>query len=382
MRRARNNSNVGQGFDGSGSSSVTIVRVVAFIASPLQAVNLREYCRRFGRTVDLVVVEGVAELDPSSITQIEGVVSRLEAKQVIFCDSGLSAKRIHQANRDLVVGLDAICKHLPTAPYECVVGEYHSPFTWAVLKRLGTVPRDIVVVDDGTATLLVDRRRLIPRSRHLWRQNLKRLAFLSVGIFTFPPRGLTFFTTYAVEKNLAGNDTLICNDYRNLRAELQRLPPDDHFAYVIGSAHLEDGVVEGGDVELALDLIRFAAEYTGRKVVYMAHRRERPEKLDALQVAATVVTPDVPFEIYPEVIGKRPLTVVGYNSSALVTVAKFLGNSTEVISLQIPRDVINESWIPLVEAVYEYYRRELPQSIRIVEDRKRFLGRDDLSCNG
>jgi hypothetical protein len=180
---------------------------------------------------------------------------------------------------------------------------------------------------------------------------------------------LTFFTTYILDDHVAASDTIVRNDYRTLSAELRKLPPDEKRVYVIGTPHREAGVVrkDVDDVELALDLIRFAAESTGKEPVYMAHRRERDDKLDALRKEVRVVTPDVPFEIYPLALGKRPRTIVGYCSSLFVTAAELLGDSVEIIALQIPRHCVNDSSLSFVDGIYQYYRTELATAIRVVD---------------
>ena len=342
--------------------------LVAFIDSPLQALNLLEYSQRFDREVLLVVVGGVSELEPISRTQIEAVLSLLCPKQIVYESWQLRPRELRKAHRALSSGVASLCSHLSSGSYEIVVGEYRSAFSWVVIHRLKSLIRNVVVVDDGTAMLRIDRRRSIPRSREQLRLKLKSLIFLAVGISgVAPPAGLTFFTTFALGDRVAEGDAIVHNDYRTLSAELRNLPPDDDSVYVIGAPYREAGAVDRGDVELALELTRFAAEYTGKEVVYMAHRRERPEKLDALREHVHVVRPNVPFEIYPRLHGKRPRLIVGYYSSVLATAAELLGDSVEIVALRIPRDRINHSWLSFVDGVYRYYQTELPTAIRVVE---------------
>ncbi len=352
------------------------VKLVAFVFSPLQALNLVEYSERTARQVDVVVVGVFFGLEPSSRTQIESVLSRVSPRKIIYRRWIITPKQPIGARRAVLSAVAALRTNLSAGPYEFVVGEYRSAFSWAVLHRLKNLARAFVVVDDGTSMLRIDRRPWAAlRSREQWRQRAKNLTFLAMGIRgVVPPRGLTFFTTYALENHVANGDTVVRNDYRILSGELRDLPPDDDYVYAIGGPHeeamrgvLEAGEVEEADLELALELTRFAAEYTGKAVVYMAHRRERPEKLDALRKEVRVVTPDVPFEIYPLALGKRPRTIVSYYSSLLVTAAELFGDSVEIIALQIPRDRIDDSWAAFVEDVYRYFQTELGSAIRVVE---------------
>ncbi|CAN1507785.1 hypothetical protein MCEMIE22_00695 [Mycobacteriaceae bacterium] len=344
------------------------VKLVAFIFSPLQALNLVEYCERFDRQVDIAVVGGVSSLEPTSRTQIDAVLALAKPRKILYQEWSLRATRPIGARRAVVSAVSTLRAHLTAGPYEFVVGEYRSAFSWAVLHGLKVLPQRVVVVDDGTAMLRIDRRNSFLRSPKVRRQKLKALTFLAMGIQgAVSSSDLTFFTTYRIDAYLAAHDTIVHNDYRILTAELRSLPPDDDTVYVIGTPHLEAGVVDRGDVELALELIRFAAESTGKQAVYMAHRRERVEKLDALRKEFPVVVPSVPFEIYPRIIGKRPRKIVGYYSSLFVTASELLGDSVEIIALQMPRECINDSWFTFIDDVYRYYRSDLQASVRVVE---------------
>ena len=350
------------------SDAVDPAKIIAFVFSPLQALNLVEYSRRFGRQVDVVVVGHSSVLEPSSRSQIEAVLSLINPREILYNEWLLRPTRPISARRAVTTAAALLGKHLSVGPYEFVVGEYRSAFSWAVIQRLSGLAESVVVVDDGTATLRVDRRSSVLKSPKVRRQKLKALLFLGMGIRgVVPSAGLTFFTSYCLDDRVADGDVIVRNDYRVLSAELRDLPPDDEYVYVIGGPHLEVGEVDHGDVELALELTRFAAEYTGKQVVYVAHRRERGEKLDALRKEVTVVTPNVPFEIYPRAIGKRPRSIVGYYSSLFVTAAELLGDTVEIIALQIPRDRINASWLPFVDDIYQYYRTDLSAAVCIVE---------------
>lgn len=358
--------------------AVETVRLVAFIFSPLQALNLIEYSQRFGRPVDVVVVGGVSALEPTSRTQIETVLSAANPREIIYRQWGLSPGRPVGARRAVASAAASLRARLLPGPYEFVVGEYRGAFSWAVLRRLGELVRAVIVVDDGTATLRIDRRHSVLRSKKVFLQKCKKLVFLTMGVRgAVPGPGLTFFTTYAIDDRVASNDRVVHNDYRMLSGELRRLPPDNESVYVIGgSPHLHEGEIDAENVELALalDLIRFAAAFTGKNVVYIAHRREQADKLDALRMEVTIVQPSVPFEVYPRVVEKRPRWIVGYYSSLFVTAAKLFGDSVEITALQIPLDRIDSSWHPFIDEIYDYYRTELQDAVRIVDWPPTFSG--------
>ncbi len=351
------------------------VKLVAFISSPLQALNFVEYSERVSRQVELVVVGGGSVLEPDIRTQIEAVLAPASPRKIVYSRWLLSLWSPIGARRAVSSAVTALRQYLCAGPYEFVIGEYRSDFSWAVLHRLETNVRSVVVVDDGTATLRINRCQPLMRSRGQWRQKIKSLLFPILGIRgVVPPTGLTFFTMFSLEGRIATDDSIMRNDFRTLSAELRDLAPDDEVVYVIGGPHgeamsglFDAGEVFNADVELALELTRFAADYTGKEVVYVAHRREQSEKLEILGHEVTVITPNVPFEIYPRAIGKRPRTIVSYYSSVLVTAAELLGDSVEIIALRIPRDRVNDSWTAFVDSVYLYYEAELDSQIRVVE---------------
>ena len=92
------------------------------------------------------------------------------------------------------------------------------------------------------------------------------------------------------------------------------------------------------------------------------------------------MTPDVPFEIYPRVIGRRPRFIVDTTHQSSLRRPKLLGNAVDIIALEMPRHQINSSWLPFIDAVYEYHRTELPTAIRIVDRPNSF--RDEKGRSG
>lgn len=344
------------------------VKLVAIVDSPLQALNLLEFSQRYGREVVVVVVGDRADLAPNNRRQIEAVLSYVNPQHILYHEGRLWPKNPRRSRQSLLSAVSALHEVMPAGPLEFLVGEYRSAFTWAVLSRVRRKGQRVVVLDDGTSMLRIDRTKWMPRSREEWLRQVKRYLYMAFGIRgVLPQTRLAFFTVYAISERIAAGDTIIRNDYQTLSAELRALPPDNDSVYVIGTPHREAGVVDRADVEIAVDLGRFAAELTGKNVIYMAHRRERLEKLEALRTEFTVVTPDVPFEIFPRQIGKRPLYIVGYYSSLFVTVADLLKESVEIYALQLPREYVNDSWLEFVNNVYHYYLTELDSTVHVVE---------------
>jgi hypothetical protein len=343
--------------------------LVAFVFSPLQALNLYEYCQRTQRRPEVVVVGSASTIEATTRTQIDSVLSLIKPKNVLHCEWSLWASRPKGARKALTSGAARLRDSLECAQsVDIVVGEYRSVYSWAVLRRIRELVNEIVVVDDGTAMLRIDRTHQRWLAKKQWRQLLKASIFLLLGIRgTMPPKKLTFFSAYSLDTRLGDGDVLVNNDYASLRHELRNLPVDEEHVYVIGTPHLEVGVVNEGDIDLALELGRFAAAKTGLRVRYMPHRRERAAKLGVISREFSVVSPNVPFELFPIAIGMRPKIIVGYYSSLFVTVHELLGDSVEIQAIEFPRARLNESWITFVNDVYDYYRNDMSSAIRVVE---------------
>ncbi len=339
--------------------------------SPLQALNLLEYSQRSDGEVSVVLTADREAEAPGNHEQILAVLEYAGAGHVIRHPCRLDATRPWTSRREVSRLAKELNALIPPDPVVLVVGEFRSPFAWALARKLRIPRTSRVVVDDGTAMLRIDRSAgLIPRNRVGLRRSLRRLvfgfAFRLIGMPATPPRSLTFFSAYDIRDRISAKDRLLANDYRCQRDALRSLPPDRERVYVIGTPHLEAGVVAHGDVELALALVAQAEDLTGLRAVYMPHRRERDEKLERIRARCDVLVPDVPFELFPLRTGVRPTQVVGYYSSLFVTLSSLLADLVRITAVDLPRGTVSPSWLGFVDEVYDEYRTLHTASVAVV----------------
>jgi hypothetical protein len=204
----------------------------------------------------------------------------------------------------------------PTAPFHTVGGlapllrRAHrvvmgDPFSRYVQLLLTiTRARELVVVDDGTATMefvaqLARGERLVRWHRKGGRPGPRDLLFAPVSssarrrLTPSARRTVEIFSSMPIDETPAGV-TVTANDFAWTRSRFG--PPRlTKGADLVGTSLVETGVVDG---ERYLEAVRSLARAHGA-TRYFAHRRESSEKLHrlAVETGLEVVRPDLPLEL-------------------------------------------------------------------------------------
>ncbi|MDT0466772.1 hypothetical protein [Streptomyces gibsoniae] len=183
-----------------------------------------------------------------------------------------------------------------------VMGDPFSRYVQLLLTI--TRARELVVVDDGTATMefvaqLARGERLVRWHRKGGRPGARDLLFAPVSAVArrrLTPRArraVEVFSSMPIDEAPAGV-TVTANDFSWTRSRFG--PPRlTKGADLVGTSLVETGVVDG---ERYLEAVRgLVAAHGARR--YFAHRRESPEKLHrlAVEVGLEVVRPDLPLEL-------------------------------------------------------------------------------------
>ncbi|MFE9096189.1 hypothetical protein [Streptomyces sp. NPDC007264] len=183
-----------------------------------------------------------------------------------------------------------------------VMGDPFSRYVQLLLTI--TRARDLVVVDDGTATMefvaqLARGERLVRWHRKGGRPGARDLLFAPVSASArrrLTPggrRAVEVFSSMPIQEAPAGV-AVTANDFAWTRARFG--PPRlTKGADLVGTSLVETGVVDG---ERYLEAVRALAEAHGAGR-YFAHRRESAEKLHrvATETGLEVVRPDLPLEL-------------------------------------------------------------------------------------
>ncbi|MDO0926086.1 hypothetical protein QQY24_11870 [Streptomyces sp. TG1A-8] len=183
-----------------------------------------------------------------------------------------------------------------------VMGDPFSRYVQLLLTI--TRARDLVVVDDGTATMefvaqLARGERLVRWHRKGGRPGPRDLLFAPVSssarrrLTPSGRRSVEVFSSMPVTQTPQGV-TVTANDFTWTRARFGP-PRITQSADMVGTSLVETGVVDG---ERYLEAVRALAEAHGA-TRYFAHRRESAGKLHRLaaETGLEVVRPDLPLEL-------------------------------------------------------------------------------------
>jgi hypothetical protein len=217
--------------------------------------------------------------------------------------------------------------------HRVVMGDPFSRYVQLLLTI--TRARELVVVDDGTATMefvaqLARGERLVRWHRKGGRPGARDLLFAPVSasarrrLTPSARRTVEVFSSMPIDETPAGV-TVTSNDFAWTRARFG--PPRlTKGADLVGTSLVETGVVDG---ERYLEAVRSLARTHGARR-YFAHRRESSEKLHklAVETGLEVVRPDLPLEL---IARRGPIgrTILSFPSTVVHTLPLALAG-TEV----------------------------------------------------
>ncbi|MBN8708496.1 MAG: hypothetical protein J0I10_03905 [Verrucomicrobia bacterium] len=224
-------------------------------------------------------------------------------------------------------------------------------------------PREVVVLDDGTAGHRIYNYRfsdVIPsggqkrasRVASLFSRYVKRIGW---GMRTNPYRSVTFFSIY--QHRIHACDQVIPNRFDYLRSQVKGEVEPGLVAF-LGGCQVELGILSADYYRHALEVIR--RHYPVGKLLYFPHRRESTEKLESLakQLDFAVVQIDVPFEMH--LIGSDilPEEIVTLYSTAIDSCGALLeGKDVRLTAFELDPDRINgDEQRHFIQSVYAYYR--------------------------
>jgi hypothetical protein len=217
--------------------------------------------------------------------------------------------------------------------HRVVMGDPFSRYVQLLLTI--TRARELVVVDDGTATMefvaqLARGERLVRWHRKGGRRGPRDLLFAPVSssarrrLTPSARRTVEVFSAMPIDEVPAGV-TVTANDFSFTRARFGP-PRITKGADLVGTSLVETGVVDG---ERYLEAVMALAQAHGARR-YFAHRRESPEKLHnlAVRTGLEVVRPDLPLEL---IARRGPIgrTVLSFPSTVVHTLPLALAG-TEV----------------------------------------------------
>ncbi|MEV7285255.1 hypothetical protein AB0O01_11945 [Streptomyces sp. NPDC093252] len=301
-------------------------RTLAFVESPVQLLNVLEWAHRHtpGAGLTLVVLSPV---DPMTRGQLRRMaeLARDEGYEVRWEE----ARGGSTAPFQTVGGLMGPLRRAD----RIVMGDPFSRYVQLLLTI--TRARDLVVVDDGTATMefvtqLARGERLVRWHRKGSRQGPRDLMFAPVSsaarrrLTPEPDRRVEIFSSMPIEE-IPDGVTVTANDFAWTRARFGP-PRIIKGADMVGTSLVETGVVDG---ERYVDAVRTLAK-THQAARYFAHRRESAEKLHRLhgETGLEIVRPELPLELIAR-RGPVGRTILSFPSTVVHTLPLALAG-TEV----------------------------------------------------
>jgi hypothetical protein len=298
---------------------VTALTRVAWVESPLQAINAVEFAGRSGESVVVVPRNGVAQLPDT----IAALAARAPSQVVVETAAAAPwSSPFGRANRRLV-------------------GDVFSGHVRAAIARGAG---DLVVVDDGSsmlhaaAVLVGDATLRRAGGKESTRNRL--IAPLATRRLLAAARGgaVSLFTVYddsaPVRKAAASGIHVEANDYGWLRSVGARPDAGKARAVVLGSALAYDGLIRE-------DAYRaWVADLTAAgPVSYLPHRRERGPLLDAVAATpgVTVEHSGLPVELAIG-MGAPVASVRSLPTSAAMTLRRLVPEGTPLDVTRVPDD--------------------------------------------
>lgn len=324
------------------------MKYLGYVESPLQAFNLMEYVDFYNIDIDVLVVNSKSLISSTNHSQILSVIKFLRFKEVVFLDLESNKKNLfkikHFANENNFL------KKSFDEDITLIGGEYRSMVFWFIAKKFKR--RKVVILDDGTATLRINRKQR--PSKVL----IKDLILKMIGCADPFKEKISFFSIYDISDNVSLHDSVTKHSYSSFANKTIHYPDDNNSVYVIGTPLFEAGVIKGNDIEITFSMLSSLKEmFAEKKVIYIPHRRERKEKIDAIAKMVHVQTLDYPFELFSLINKKNIRYMGGFYSSLFDNMLYIYNGNLSISSFYVPGEVIFPSWQEFVESVYTNYKR-------------------------
>jgi hypothetical protein len=319
-------------------------RTLAFVESPVQLLNVLEWAHAHAPGAGLILVV-LSPIDPMTRGQLRRMseLAREEGHEVRWEEARGGAMAPFQT----IGGLAGMLRRADRV----VLGDPFSRYVQLLLTI--TKARDLVVVDDGTATMefvaqLASGERLVRWHRKGGRPGPRDLVFAPVSsaarkrLTPGQDRRVEIFSSMPMEEMPPGV-TVTANSFAWTRSRFGP-PRITKGADMVGTSLVETGVVDG---DRYLEAVASLAKAHGA-TRYFAHRRESTEKLHrlAVETGLEIVRPDLPLELIAR-RGPVGRTILSFPSTVVHTLPLALsGTEVKVAVCDIDPEWLTETASP------------------------------------
>ncbi|WP_447883908.1 polysialyltransferase family glycosyltransferase [Serratia fonticola] len=336
-----------------------MTKYIAYIESPLQAFNLIEYLDVNNITLSLLVINKRTENSALNYGQISYLLNMIKHCKSVTIDVEGKLNRIIDIRRELKSINSTVSRNENVV---LIAGEYRARVFWMLANKFPK--REVVLLDDGTATLRIKRGDNITA-----RGFLKSVFLKLFGVINNEREKITFFSVYDIHENIAKKDRVIRHSYQNYRAKLLGLPKGENKIFIIGSPLYEAGVTKVDDIELTKKMIHNLRENNENiNLIYIPHRREREEKINALKREVEVCRLDYPFEIHPLVTGENVVSIAGFYSSLYDNLIMIYDDKIKITAYVLNDGFISDEWVGFVASVYKNYESYKDADVTLIKE--------------
>ncbi|MCT7352698.1 hypothetical protein N4P33_11005 [Streptomyces sp. 15-116A] len=311
---------------------------LAFVESPVQLLNVLEWAHAHAPGAGLTLVV-LSPVDPMTRGQLRRMseLAREEGHTVRWEE----ARSGPTAPLQTIGGLTALLRRA----HRVLLGDPFSRYVQLLLTI--TRARDVVVVDDGTATMefvgqLARGERLVRWHRKGGRPGPRDLLLAPVSaaarrrLTPGGKRSVEVFSSMPMEDTPPGV-TVTANTFAWTRARFGP-PRITKGADLVGTSLVETGVV---DADAYLEAVRSLAAKHGA-ARYFAHRRESTEKLHrlAVETGLQIIRPELPLEL---IARRGPIgsTILSFPSTVVHTLPLALSGT----DVRVAVCDINPTWL-------------------------------------
>ncbi|ASM16019.1 hypothetical protein [Serratia marcescens] len=335
-------------------------KYIAYIESPLQAFNLIEYLDANDIMLDLLIVNKRSANSALNHGQIVYLLKMIKHRSLKTIDAEGNLGNAFDIKRQLKSATSVVsAKETVTL----IAGEYRARVFWILAHKYPK--RDVVLLDDGTATLRIKRYNNVTT-----RSIVKSVFLKSLGMTNNEREKITFFSVYDIEGNVSKRDVVIKHSYQNFKAKLASLPDGKNRVFIIGTPLFEAGVTSVDDIDLTLKMISdLKSSQTDAELVYIPHRREREEKIEEIRKHVEVRRLDFPFEVYPIVAGENVRSIAGFYSSLYDNLVKIYDEKIKITAYVLDEKVLSPEWVGFVGAIYKNYESYENADITLIKNK-------------
>ncbi|HEY0890052.1 MAG TPA: hypothetical protein VGE38_10615 [Nocardioides sp.] len=272
-----------------------------------------EYCRAHDLPLDHLLVQN-APASPRTLEWMQTARQALvpDAQEYVLRDDP------HETAGELAYVGALLSSH--AGPVRIVSGGFHHPFLWFLVERYGARIDEVVVVDEGVGSYAatIGDRHATPQIVHLLQTNEIESAHAAFAAFP-----VTFYSRYPLDHQLLEIDALEPADPAVLREVLRfDASPAAPEIYFVGSPL--QMVLTDSSLDIALTSLALHAAkrlHPEAAVVYIPHRDELPEKLEAVATLVEVRPLGHPIELEAIISGVAPRRLATFLSSAAISCA-------------------------------------------------------------